>query len=155
MTKKFEVMFGGAETKANAKKMLTIFVMVASLALVAMLANIQTPSVEGQVPLQKYCESVKITSPADGSFVKGVVALQGIAKYGNYCLNKLSGTQLSWEVEGNDLGHGSPVAYDFGTFFECQGKSITLTADIPEIMGKPAHSISKTISVRGTIDCPN
>jgi hypothetical protein len=67
MKKNSERIFGGGKAVVDAKKMLTIFVMVASLALVATLASVQTSSAS--------CEVVKITSPTQGSNLNGVTLM--------------------------------------------------------------------------------
>ena len=154
MVKKFEAVFGGGEAIASAKKMLTIFVMVASLALVATLASVQIASAAtgggGTTPLPP-CETVQITKPSAGSSLNGVVTMTGYAKYGSSgCTNYVSGSQLTWFVNGKNLGHGSSKSFDFSPYFVCQGVYIKLKAAIPSPF---LNTISKTIVVHGSQPC--
>src|SRR5215204_7143326 len=121
MIKKFKRMFdggGSGNALADAKKMLAIFVMIASVALVATLASVQISSAaslgDGTTQLPP-CQTVQITNPKAGSSLYGVVTMTGYAKYGSSgCTINVSGSQLTWFVDGNYVGTGSSKSFAFG-----------------------------------------
>lgn len=145
-------------------KIATILFIVASLAfastavvVVSTLANTQTASAVTYTKAR--CEVVKITNPAAGSNVEGVISMQGYATYdgGVRGCASLSGDKLEWIVDGVKIGTGKTISFDFGSRCILTKISITLKAtlmDIPVYTGfENPHTISKTIEVSGTQSC--
>jgi hypothetical protein len=139
---------------ANARSVLTIFFMVASLALVATLVNTQTASAITFVPAKR-CELVKIITPKDLSMVDGLTKLQGYAKYGymsnGFCNGTtVPGSSLVWYVAGIKVGNGNIIYHEFNGLTVCGGVFVTLEATIPT---PSEHKIQQTIKVKGPYPC--